>query len=95
MRPGQLKSLLAVLRAGGVSEYSRTNRGETIILRLAGPFPAAADSRPTGKRASAKAAEPFPPISSEMRKQLEELGVNPDEALEVIRHSGVGGHGDA
>jgi hypothetical protein len=86
MRTAQLRALLKELRAGGVSEYSATKRGETVSLKLAGPF--SAPSISTAK-APAKAATTFPPISSELRKQLECLGVNVDEAHEVLRDVGI------
>jgi len=88
MRIGQLRSLLKELRAGGVSEYSTTKRGETTTLKLAGPFPASSPST-SARKVSAKAATTFPPISSELRKQLENLGINPDEAHEVLRDVGI------
>jgi len=87
MRTGQLRSLLKELRAGGVSEYSSTKRGETVTLKLAGPFVPSVSA--SAKRAPAKAAAPFPPISSELRKQLENLGVDADQAHEVLRDVGI------
>ena len=88
MRAGSLRTLLRELRAGGVSEYSSTKRGETISLKLAGPF---TTPQPTVRKAAASAALPFPPISSAMRQQFADMGVDPDHAAEVIRHSGIGG----
>lgn len=87
MRAGSLRSLLRELRAGGVSEYSATKRGETVTLKLAGPFL----PPPPARKASAKAAMPFPPISSALRQQLVELGVDPDQAHEVLLNTGLGG----
>lgn len=88
MRTGTLRALLKELRAGGVSEYTSTKRGETVTLKLAGPFVPVPPK--TAGKVPAKAASTFPPISSELRKQLEELGVDPDQAHEVLRDVGIG-----
>lgn len=91
MRPAQLRALLKELRAGGVSEYSTTDRrGCATTLKLAGPFQSA-QAQPS-KRATVKDAEP--PISSAMRKQLEDLGVDVDQAREVLASVGIGGSAD-
>jgi hypothetical protein len=82
MRTSQLRALVDALRAGGVSEYTATRRGETVSLKL-GALPSRAEQS-TEKRAPAKAAaQPFPAISSALRKQMEDLGVDPDQAHEV------------
>ena len=95
MRAGSLRALLRELRAGGVSEYSHSDkRGGTVTIKLAGPFAVAArDSNGPGK-AAAKATTAFPPISSALRRQLEELGVNPDDAHEVLRSAGISAGAD-
>ena len=88
MRPAQLRALLKELRAGGVSEYATTDRqGHTTSLKLAGPF---APSAPTVRAKPVNVTNPG--ISSEMRKQLEELGINVDDAREVLATVGIGGH---
>jgi hypothetical protein len=89
MRIGQLRSLLKELRAGGVSEYTTTKRGETLTLKLSGPFPPSVSISSSARKAAAKAAATFPPISSELRKQFEALGVDVDQANEVIRDVGI------
>lgn len=89
MRASQLRALLSVLRAGGVSEYTVAKRGETVSLKL-GALPSRAEQS-TERRAPAKAAaRSLPPISSAYRKQLEDLGIDPDDAEEVLRNAGFG-----
>lgn len=90
MRTSQLQALLKVLRAGGVSEYSRTHRGETVTLRLSDRIAPAADSKSTVSRSAAKTAQALPPISSAFREQIEALGVKPEDVEEVCRTAGIG-----
>lgn len=91
MRAGSLRTLLRELRAGGVSDYTEMKRGSTITLKLVGPF--ALQPPKSARKEPAKADLPFPPISSALRQQLEQLGVDPDQAHEVLMNSGIGGSG--
>jgi hypothetical protein len=88
MRPSTLRALIKELRSGGVSEFSTATKRETVTLKLAHP----GQGMPDEKKPTVKVA-PGPAISSELRKQLEALGVNVDEAQDVLRDVGIGVRG--
>lgn len=89
MRTGQLKSLLAVLRAAGVSEFSDLKSGVSVKLSASVPVPVAV---PRGKK-----TEPTPlltreaQLAAELRQSkpaqeaLLKLGVDVETAAEVLR----------
>jgi hypothetical protein len=85
MRAGSLRSLLRDLRAGGVSEYSATDKnGATVTLKL-GPLPPSAEH--SESRPSAKAA---PAVDPESRRSYEaflaSVHVTEAQAAEVLKH---------
>lgn len=90
MRVGQLKSLLAVLRAAGVSEFADTKSGVSVKLSASAPTPVAVQR---GK----KSQQPEPlltrqaQLAAELRSskaaqdELLRLGVDAETAAEVLR----------
>ena len=54
-------------------------------LKLVWPF-----VRPDVQPAKRAKPQAEPAISSELRKQIEALGVDPDQAEEVLRDAGIG-----
>ena len=73
MRTSQLRSLLATLRAGGVSEYSETKRGTTTTIKLS------PSALVPAKDPSAKAAKVVDTEAARKRQEmLDELAI--DEA---------------
>jgi hypothetical protein len=81
MRPGQLRSLLKELRAGGVSEYSETGKTGSFSLKL-GRSP----ETPIEPKAKAPAKAAVQAANYERARQEElarELGVTVEQAREV------------
>lgn len=79
MRPGQLRSLIRELRAGGVSEFSQETKAGKFSLRL-GAAPAVAEAK---AKAPAKATAQANAAQAEREALARELGVTVEQAREA------------
>jgi hypothetical protein len=80
MRPGQLRSLLKELRAGGVSEFSQETKAGTYSIKL-GAAPTVVEQP---SKASAKAAKQ---VQAEERVRLEGLAREMGVTVEQMREA--------